>query len=47
MNTRNLDMALQAFRDMGGTLRTRDLIAQPVRTTQAEDAIVLSRKPSP
>jgi predicted transcriptional regulator of viral defense system len=32
MKTRDLDMALQAFRDGGGTLRTRDLIALGVHT---------------
>lgn len=32
MKTRNLKTALQAFRDKGGTLRTRDLIARGVHT---------------
>jgi hypothetical protein len=32
MKTRNLDSALSAFRDKGGTLRTRDLIALGVHT---------------
>lgn len=32
MKTRDLDTALQAFRDQGGTLRTRDLIALGVHT---------------
>jgi predicted transcriptional regulator of viral defense system len=32
MKTRNLDTALHAFRDNGGTLRTRDLIALGVHT---------------
>jgi predicted transcriptional regulator of viral defense system len=32
MKTRALDTALQAFRDQGGTLRTRDLIALGVHT---------------
>src|SRR5690242_9151944 len=32
MKTRDLDTALQAFRDKGGTLRTRDLIALGVHT---------------
>lgn len=32
MKTRNLDSALEAFRDKGGTLRTRDLIALGVHT---------------
>lgn len=32
MKTRNLDTALKAFRDKGGTLRTRDLIALGVHT---------------
>jgi predicted transcriptional regulator of viral defense system len=32
MKTRNLDTALEAFRDKGGTLRTRDLIAVGVHT---------------
>lgn len=32
MKTRDLDAALQAFRDQGGTLRTRDLIALGVHT---------------
>jgi len=32
MKTRDLDTALQAFRDKGGTLRTRDLIAVGVHT---------------
>ncbi len=32
MRTRNLDAALQAFRDQGGTLRTRDLIALGIHT---------------
>lgn len=32
MKTRDVDAALQAFRDQGGTLRTRDLIALGVHT---------------
>lgn len=32
MKTRDLDTAVQAFRDKGGTLRTRDLIALGVHT---------------
>jgi len=32
MKTRDLDTALQAFRDRGGTLRTRDLIALGIHT---------------
>src|ERR1043165_9519225 len=32
MKTRDLETALQAFRDQGGTLRTRDLIAAGVHT---------------
>ena len=32
MKTRNLDSALEAFREKGGTLRTRDLIALGVHT---------------
>lgn len=32
MKTRDLDTAIQAFRDNGGTLRTRDLIALGVHT---------------
>lgn len=32
MKTRDLDAALQAFRDQGGTLRTRDLISLGVHT---------------
>src|SRR5450756_1423408 len=32
MKTRDLDTALRAFRDKGGTLRTRDLIALGVHT---------------
>jgi predicted transcriptional regulator of viral defense system len=32
MKTRDIDAALQAFRDKGGTLRTRDLIAIGVHT---------------
>jgi predicted transcriptional regulator of viral defense system len=32
MKTRNLDTALEAFREKGGTLRTRDLIALGVHT---------------
>jgi predicted transcriptional regulator of viral defense system len=32
MKTRDLDIALQAFRDKGGTLRTRDLIGHGVHT---------------
>jgi predicted transcriptional regulator of viral defense system len=32
MKTRDLDAALQAFRDQGGPLRTRDLIARGVHT---------------
>jgi predicted transcriptional regulator of viral defense system len=32
MKTRDLDTAVQAFRDKGGTLRTRDLIARGVHT---------------
>lgn len=32
MKTRNLDIALKAFREKGGTLRTRDLIALGVHT---------------
>ncbi|MEJ0084501.1 MAG: type IV toxin-antitoxin system AbiEi family antitoxin domain-containing protein [Pseudomonadota bacterium] len=32
MKTRNHDTALKAFRDKGGTLRTRDLIALGVHT---------------
>jgi predicted transcriptional regulator of viral defense system len=32
MKTRDLDTALQAFRDKGGTLRTRDLVALGVHT---------------
>ena len=32
MKTRDLDIALKAFRDKGGTLRTRDLIALGVHT---------------
>lgn len=32
MKTRDLNTALQAFREKGGTLRTRDLIAQGVHT---------------
>ncbi len=32
MKTRNLDTALDAFRNKGGTLRTRDLIALGVHT---------------
>ena len=32
MKTRNLDAALKVFRDKGGTLRTRDLIALGVHT---------------
>jgi predicted transcriptional regulator of viral defense system len=39
MKTRNLDTALEAFRDRGGTLRTRDLIALGVHT----DALYLLR----
>jgi predicted transcriptional regulator of viral defense system len=39
MKTRNPDTALQAFRDKGGTLRTRDLIALGVHT----DALYLLR----
>ena len=32
MKTRDLDTALQIFRDSGGTLRTRDLVARGVHT---------------
>ena len=32
MKTRDLDTAIQAFRDKGGTLRTRDLITLGVHT---------------
>jgi predicted transcriptional regulator of viral defense system len=32
MKTRDLDSALRVFRDKGGTLRTRDLIASGVHT---------------
>ena len=32
MKTRDLDTAIQAFRDKGGTLRTRDLIGRGVHT---------------
>jgi len=32
MKTRDLDTALKVFRDKGGTLRTRDLIALRVHT---------------
>jgi predicted transcriptional regulator of viral defense system len=32
MKTRDLDTALRAFRDKGGTLRTRDLIARGIHT---------------
>ena len=32
MKTRDLDTAIQAFRDKGGTLRTRDLIGSGVHT---------------
>jgi predicted transcriptional regulator of viral defense system len=32
MKTRDLDIAIQAFRDKGGTLRTRDLIGRGVHT---------------
>lgn len=39
MKTRNLDTALEAFRDKGGTLRTRDLIALGVHT----DALYMLR----
>jgi predicted transcriptional regulator of viral defense system len=39
MKTRNPDAALQAFRDRGGTLRTRDLIALGVHT----DALYMLR----
>jgi predicted transcriptional regulator of viral defense system len=39
MKTRNLDTALEAFRERGGTLRTRDLIALGVHT----DALYLLR----
>jgi predicted transcriptional regulator of viral defense system len=39
MKTRNPDAALQAFRDKGGTLRTRDLIALGVHT----DALYMLR----
>jgi len=39
MKTRNSDTALQAFRDKGGTLRTRDLIALGVHT----DALYMLR----
>ncbi|HET9219874.1 MAG TPA: type IV toxin-antitoxin system AbiEi family antitoxin domain-containing protein [Terriglobia bacterium] len=39
MKTRNPDTALQAFRDNGGTLRTRDLIALGVHT----DALYMLR----
>jgi predicted transcriptional regulator of viral defense system len=39
MKTRNPDTALQAFRDKGGTLRTRDLIALGVHT----DALYMLR----
>lgn len=40
MKTRDLDTALQAFRDKGGTLRTRDLIALGVHT----DALYVLRE---
>jgi predicted transcriptional regulator of viral defense system len=40
MKTRDLDTALQAFRDRGGTLRTRDLIALGVHT----DALYVLRE---
>jgi predicted transcriptional regulator of viral defense system len=40
MKTRDLATALQAFRDLGGTLRTRDLIARGVHT----DALYALRK---
>jgi predicted transcriptional regulator of viral defense system len=40
MRTRNLDTAIQAFRDKGGTLRTRDLIERGVHT----DAIYALRE---
>ena len=40
MKTRDLSTALQAFRDQGGTLRTRDLIALGVHT----DALYSLRK---
>lgn len=39
MKTRNLDTALEAFREKGGTLRTRDLIALGVHT----DALYMLR----
>ena len=39
MKTRNLDTALKAFHDKGGTLRTRDLIALGVHT----DALYMLR----
>lgn len=39
MKTRNLDNALEAFRENGGTLRTRDLIALGVHT----DALYMLR----
>jgi predicted transcriptional regulator of viral defense system len=39
MKTRNLDTALEAFRERGGTLRTRDLIALGVHT----DALYMLR----
>jgi hypothetical protein len=32
MKRRDLDTAVQVFRDKGGTLRTRDLIARGVHT---------------
>jgi predicted transcriptional regulator of viral defense system len=40
MKTRDLDTAIQAFRDKGGTLRTRDLIGRGVHT----DALYALRK---
>jgi predicted transcriptional regulator of viral defense system len=39
MKTRNPDIAIQAFRDKGGTIRTRDLIALGVHT----DALYMLR----
>jgi hypothetical protein len=32
MKTRDLDTVIQAFRDKGGTLRTRDLIKHGIHT---------------
>ena len=37
MKTRDLNTAIQAFRDKGGTLRTRDLIALGVHTDALKD----------